>query len=109
MEIKAMGQTDPSSFTAATVYVFDASGAKILEKDFPIDLPAPKPDPAPVSTPSVQPVNTTGTTAVPTVPKASTSPNMPPEATVPTIGPVDDPSLTGGAKPEKREDTRSRF
>lgn len=109
MEIKAMGQTDPSSFTAATVYVFDASGAKILEKDFPIDLPAPKPDPAPVSTPSVQPVNTTGTTAVPAVPKASTSPNMPPEATVPTIGPVDDPSLTGGAKPEKREDTRSRF
>ena len=47
MEVKAMGQTDPSSFKTATVYVFDTSGAKILEKEYPMDLPAPKPEPEP--------------------------------------------------------------
>ncbi|WP_372683600.1 hypothetical protein [Desulfosarcina sp.] len=138
MEIKAMAQTDPSSFKAATVYVFDASGAKILEKDFPIDLPASRPDPAPVSTPAAQPVKASETTDVPAVPEASTSANLPPEATVPSAdsqeekdrlpiapiresdpgnlsptvparGPVDDPSLTEGVETEKKEDTRSRF
>ncbi len=138
MEIKAMGQADPSSFKAATVYVFDASGAKILEKDFPIDLPAPKPDPAPVSTPAVQPANASGTSAVPAVPEEVTSADMPfdPKApvadseeavgnlpkpptrgsdagaaspTVPTKRPVDVPSLPDGVEPEKKEDVRSRF
>ena len=55
MEIKAMGQTDPSSFKTATVYVFDTSGAQILEKDFPIDLPIPKPAPEPVPMPASVP------------------------------------------------------
>ena len=138
MEIKAMGQADPSSFKAATVYVFDTSGAKILEKDFSIDLPAPKPDPAPVSTPAVQPANSSGTSAVPAVPEEATSANMPfdpkvPGAdseeaggnlpmpptrgsdagaaspAVPTKRPVDDPSLTEGVEPVKKEDVRSRF
>lgn len=45
MQIKARGQVDPSAFKTATVYVFDGSGAKILEKDFPVDLPAPRPAP----------------------------------------------------------------
>ncbi len=138
MEIKAMGQADPSSFKAATVYVFDSSGAKILEKDFPIDLPAPKPDPEPVSSPAVQPVNASGTTAVPAIPEQSTPAKIPldPTApladseeavgtlpmtptresdagaaspTVPTRRPVDDPSLTEGVEPVKKEDVRSRF
>jgi hypothetical protein len=65
MEIKAMGQADPSSFKSATVYVFDSSGAKILEKDFPIDLPAPKPDPKPIIPPAVQPAKASETTAAP--------------------------------------------
>jgi hypothetical protein len=138
MEIEAMGQADPSSFKAATVYVFDSSGAKILEKDFPIDLPAPKPDPAPVSTPAVQPVKSSVTIAVPAVPEESTPANVlldPTEPladseqavgnqpmtptresdageaspTAPTSRPVDDPSLTEGVEPAKKEDVRSRF
>ena len=42
LRIKAVGPKDPSSFKTATIYVFDASGAKILEKDYRIDIPAPK-------------------------------------------------------------------
>ncbi len=42
LRIKAVGQTDPSSFKTATIYVFDASGAEILEKDYSIDIPTPK-------------------------------------------------------------------
>lgn len=138
MEIKVMGQADPSSFNAATVYVFDSSGAKILEKDFPIDLPAPKLDPAPVSTPAIQPVKSSGKTAVPAIPEGSTPANVPLDPTepladseqtvgnlpmtptretgagdasptVPTSSPVDDPSLTEGVEPAKKEDVRSRF
>jgi hypothetical protein len=138
MEIKTMGQADPSSFESATVYVFDSSGAKILEKDFPIDLPAPKSDPEPVSTPAVQPVDASGTAAVPAIPEESTSTNMPfdpkvpladseeavgtlpmtptresdvgaASPTVPTGRPVDDPSLKEGVEPVKKEDVRSRF
>jgi hypothetical protein len=138
MEIKAMGLADPSSFDTATVYVFDASGTKLLEKDFSIDLPAPQPAPAPVSTTAVKPVKATGTTAVPAAPEESTAVNVPLDPTAPSAdskdakdnpsiastrksdaadislprpagGPVDDPSLTEGVQPEKREDTRSRF
>ncbi|MDX2451900.1 hypothetical protein [Desulfosarcina sp.] len=138
MEIKAMGQADPSSFKQATVYVFDSSGAKILEKEFPIDIPAPKPDPKPVSTPAVQPANAFGTTAVPAVAEESAPATMPLDQTapladpgeavgnlpitptqksdagavpptVPTGTPVDDPSLTEGVEPVEKEDVRSRF
>ena len=133
-----MGQADPSSFKQATVYVFDSSGAKILEKEFPIDLPAPKPDPKPVSAPAVQPANAFGTTAVPAVAEESAPATMPLDQTaplavpgeavgnlpitptqksdagavsptVPTGTPVDDPSLTEGVEPVKKEDARSRF
>ncbi|MBC2712275.1 MAG: hypothetical protein HGJ94_15215 [Desulfosarcina sp.] len=135
MEIKAMGQTDPSSFKTATVYVFDTSGAQILAKDFPIDLPAPKPEPKPVPPPAAEPV----TTDVPAVPMESPPINIPvnqqtpfkgpgeaaenlPMATsppdadtgaasqpVPTQAPIDDPSLIESVEPVKEEDARDRF
>jgi len=135
MEIKAMGQADPSSYTTATVYVFDSSGAKILEKDFSVDLPAPPPEAEPVSAPAVKPVNDSGTAAIP---EESGSANTPPDPAappedsgaaaetlpvtpspesdagaaspaVPAGTPVDDPSLTEGVDPVKKEDVRSRF
>ncbi len=120
MEIEAVDQADPSSFKSATVYVFDSSGAKILEKDFPIDLPAPKPIPAPVPTPAVQPVDASGTTAVPAIPEDSTSADMPFDPKLPLAGPEespaapikrsdDDPPLTEGVAPVPKEDVRSRF
>ncbi|WP_319404635.1 hypothetical protein [uncultured Desulfosarcina sp.] len=138
MEIKAMGQTDPSSFKTATVYVFDTDGKKTLEKDFPIDLPVPKPAPEPVLTPAAQPANASKATIAPAVPEASPPSIMPvkqqapdedsgkwvgnlpmvppPESDtgaasppVPAGVPGDDPSLTEGVEPVKREDARSRF
>jgi hypothetical protein len=133
MEIKAMGQADPSSFKSATVYVFDSSGATILEKEFPIDLPAPKPDPKPIIPPAVQPAKAPEPTAAPALPPVSTPapatkpvdqptpardsgeavgdlPRSPtPESDTGTEPPTDDPSLTEGVEPVKKEDTRSRF
>ncbi|MCB2147407.1 MAG: hypothetical protein KQI81_13105 [Deltaproteobacteria bacterium] len=138
MEIKAMGQTDPSSFKTATVYVFDTDGTKTLEKDFPIDLPVPQPAPEPVSTPAVQPASASEATVAPAVPEASPPsvmtvepqapvkdpgegvgnlPRVPsPQSDagaasppVPSGVPGDDPSLTEGVGPVKREDGRSRF
>ena len=138
MEIKAMGQTDPSSFKTATVYVFDSSGAKVLEKDFSIDLPAPKPDLKPIITPAVQPAKESETTDAPVLLQESTPATIPvdqpspvvdsgeavehlpivptPESaagtvppTLPTGTPADDPSLTEGVEPVKKEDARSRF
>ena len=55
MEIKATGQTDPSSFKTATVYVFDTSGVLVLRKIFSIDLPAPKPEPESAAAPASEP------------------------------------------------------
>lgn len=138
MEIKAMGQTDPSSFKTATVYVFDTAGAQILEKDFPIDLPVSKPAPEPVPTPAVQPANASEATVAPAVPTAlppsiipveqqapveasgegvGNLPMVPPPGSdagaasppVPAGTPGDDPSLTEGVEPVKKEDARSRF
>jgi len=138
MEIKAMGQADPSAFKTATVYVFDTDGTKILEKDFPIDLPVPKPAPEPVSTPAAQPANESEATVAPAPPEASPLSNIPDDQQAPvedsgealgnlptappmesnagpaslpapTGAPVDDPSLTGGVEPVKKEDGRSRF
>ena len=138
MEIKAMGQADPSSFKSATVYVFDSSGATVLEKEFSIDLPAPKPDPQPIIPPAVQPAKAPEPTAAPALPQASTPATMPvdqpapvkdsgeaagnlplaptPESDagtapppLPTGMPADDPSLTEGVEPVKKEDARSRF
>lgn len=138
MEVKVMGQTDPSSFKTATVYVFDTSGSKILEQDFSIDLPAPKPEPAPVSLPTANPSAEPATTRAPAGPMESPPANTPvdqqmpiadagetaanppmadpPDADagtarqpVPTNLPADDPSLTESVEPVKRDDARARF
>lgn len=138
MEIKAMGQKDPSSFKRATVYVFDASGATMVEKDFSIDIPAPAPAIEPVSRPAAQPNGQPETTEAPAGPPESPPVGIParepapftdsgetppdqsvdasPEADagtasppVPVKAPVDDPSLTEGVEPVKKEDARSRF
>ena len=133
-----MGQTDPSSFKTAIVYVFDTSGTEVLEKKYPIDLPAPRPEPEPVSTPVAQPAGEPATTDAPAVPVESSSANMPviqpssiegageaagnlpvanpPDADagavpppVPTHAPGDDPSMNEGVEPVKKEDARSRL
>jgi hypothetical protein len=138
MEIKAMGQPDPSSFTIATVYVFDASGAKVLEKDFPIDLPAPPPVRESVAAPAARSAPDPGSTAVQVVPGTSAPEKMPVDqpapstetqeaaAERPTAAPLEsdaksasppvpagapetDAPPTEGLGPVKREDTRSRF
>jgi hypothetical protein len=138
MEIKATAQTDPSSFKTATVYVFDTSGAKILERDFPIDLPAPEPDPQPAATPAGQPTKVPGSTTIPAATAEPAPINVPLDPTAPvedsaeaaaglpiaptrepdtgatvptgpTGKPVDDPSLTEGVEPVEKEDVRSRF
>ena len=41
LEIMAPVEADPSVFDVARVYVFEPSGSAILQKDFPIQLPAP--------------------------------------------------------------------
>ncbi len=119
MEIKVMGQADPSAFKSATVYVFDSSGAKILEKAFSIDLPAPKPAPQPIAPPAVQPA-TVPVDQPAAAEESREAAKSPPPATTPeseagTTPPLpagataDDPSLTEGVEPVEKEDTRSRF
>ena len=49
MEMMATVKSDPSAYKTASVYVFDTSGAKVLVKNFPVDLPAPKPEPVAAS------------------------------------------------------------
>lgn len=132
MEVKTRGIADPSAFKSATVYVFDSAGAKVLEKDFAIDLPAPRTEPetqpaaAPVS-PGTQevplelpPPDTPDNQSVPAVgvqdagekqqpvqpPDTGSTPTATP---VPADAPADDPSLTEGAQPTMQEDARSRF
>ncbi len=138
MEVKAMGQTDPSSFSTATIYVFDTSGAKLLEKEYPIDLPAPKPAPRSVSAPAVRSAAEPETDGAPEVPVELPLAKMPidrrPPAAgadgaagnlplanpsdanagaavppVPTDTPVEDPSPTGSVEPAEREDPRARY
>lgn len=127
MEIKTIGQVDPSSFKTATVYVYDSSGDKVLEKDFSIDLPAPKP----VVAPSAQPGEAPETIAAPTPPKDSAPASLPvdqptpaidsgatagtlppaptPQSDAEAVPPTDDPSLIDGVEPVIKEDSRSRF
>lgn len=134
MNIRVGGQKDPSPFTTATVYVFDTSGAGILEKEFPIDLPAPEP----VSTPAPRAVGDPAATDAPAGPVQSTTAhttmnrqapvddsgpgpgNLPTDSDpdagagtapepVPDLAPADDPSLTDNVEPVKKEDARARF
>lgn len=127
MEIKTIGQVDPSSFKIATVYVYDSSGDKVLEKEFSIDLPAPKP----VAAPAAQPGEVPETIAAPTPPQDSAPATLPVDQPTPAIdsgaaagtlppaptpqsdaeaaSPTDDPSLIDGVEPVKKEDSRSRF
>jgi hypothetical protein len=130
MEIKAVGQTDPSSFTNAIVYVFDTAGVLISAKDYSINLPAPEPVPAPASQPApvpmatddppvpvqlpaanvpvIQPASDEASGSVPAANPSGTDAGktLPP---VPDSVPVDDPSLTDAGIPAETEDTRSRF
>jgi hypothetical protein len=57
MVMKAGEVADASIFTLAIVYVFDNSGAKLLEKSYPVTLPAPAPPkPALVEKPTQVPI-----------------------------------------------------
>lgn len=134
MEIKAAGQTDPSSFKNAIVYVFDTAGALISAKDFSINLPAPKAAPESVPAPVPQPAAAPATTDAPPMPVLQPAANVPVNQLAPGEGsgstpavsppdndagvsatpipdnvPVDDPSLTDGGEPLEKEDARSRF
>lgn len=87
IDMKTTLTTDPSVFNRAIVYVFDMDGALLLEKAYPIRLPAPDPKPTP-----------TAKTPIKALPAAD-------EAAVP---PTDDASPGKGSDPQK-EDGRSRF
>jgi len=135
MQIKTRGMNDPSVFKTAAVYVFDTSGAKLLEQSFPIDLPAPEPAPepapqapplavpepqaTPAETPSApaadqEPPAVEAPSAAPDQPQAEPTPEAGAETTAPPVptpapAPSDDPSLTEGVEPKAQEDSRSRF
>ena len=136
MNIKSREVNDPSVYKSAVVYVFDTSGAKLLERTFSIDLPAPLQQPEPASEPQAAPAAVPGTPATPAddTPSAPTTPQEPPPAEeapgavdaaqpeaapatdtasdappVPVVAPSDDPSLIEGVAPQSQEDTRSRF
>ena len=137
MDIKARGVVDPSTFTTATVYVFDSSGTKLLERSFTVALPAPPAQPEPEAEPPPQappaiapdsPVAPTEPLPLPdsieeppvdqTTPEVldTTQPEPAPATDTPTAAPSvatepssDDPSLTEGVEPTTQEDTRSRF
>ncbi|HSO20572.1 MAG TPA: hypothetical protein VLT88_14005 [Desulfosarcina sp.] len=93
MEVKAMGQADPSSFTLASIYVFDTAGRKLLQKDFPIDLPAPEPAAAPAADATEAPDASS--------PSSNAAPADQPANTTPPSG--DD------VKPAEKPDSRARF
>jgi hypothetical protein len=62
LTVKAPAPKDPSAYKTASVYVFDTSGAKVMEKDFPVDLPAPAAQPDPVVMPAPKAQGTSMTT-----------------------------------------------
>ena len=138
MEIKAAGQADLSDYKTARVYVFDASGAPITEKTFPVNFPAPKPEPRSAPVPTSQPAAVPGPPDLPAAPEPSPAANVPVKGLapagdrgtapadlpmapspvtdagdapqpVPGTEPIDDPSLTDGVEPVNKEDTRSRL
>lgn len=49
MDIVTAAMNDPSDFKLATVYVLDPSGEVLLQRDYPVDLPAAKTETAPAS------------------------------------------------------------
>ncbi|BBO79187.1 hypothetical protein DSCW_66040 [Desulfosarcina widdelii] len=114
MEIKARGVADPSMYESATVYVFDTSGNALLEETIPVSLPAPPADraaPTPATDSQEKPAEDTVTPESADKPettgKAPDSDTAAPDP--PAAAPVEDPSLTDGAAPSAREDSRSRF
>ncbi len=127
MEIKAMGQIDSSAFSVASIYVFDTSGAQLLQKDFAVDLPAPETKPeapgvvapasqsteaAPADQLSDAPSSDEGPRSTATPPSADRPPDQPANWVSPTIPagtPTGDPSLTDDAQPTKQPDSRARF
>jgi hypothetical protein len=88
MEIEAAAGSDPSVFDRAAVYLFDMDGTVILEKTYPIALPAPLPQPVPTVAPPPADAPAADETAAP---------------------PTGDPPVVGGPAPVKAEDGRARF
>lgn len=138
MKIEAMGPKDPSAFKTATVYVFDSTGAALLEQDFSVALPAPKKKSQPVTTPADPAPAAPPKIEAPSLPMKAPQANLPadqrtpdegsgeatgnrPEAKpldadagtaaqpAPTYLPTDGPSPNESVEPVKKEDTRSRF
>lgn len=115
MKIEAAGETDPSTVDAATVYVFDASGAPLMEKDYPIDIPV-REQPLPAKSSSLKPEpQKEADPGRPTPPamdqtgRLSGSAAAGGEQPPPTAGPTDDLPPADRVEPVKKEDTRARY
>jgi hypothetical protein len=125
-----MVPADPSSFKTATIFVFDPSGSRILEKDYPIDIPEPVSVPETVPEPAVEeksmgvadvpvtqsqtPLKISPTTAEDasetSPPKAEENANNESALDSTSIAaPVDDPSLIDDALQTGKDDNRARF
>ena len=129
MDIKSAYQADPSAYTTAIVYIFDASGKTIHKSVSPIEIPAPVQ--ASVSTPALKQASTVeindSPVSPPTVQEAGpgaaedeqstafeTTAQQPATTdTSPTDGQspaeIDDPSLMDAAGENWPADDRSRF
>ncbi len=103
MEMHVDAPPDPSVFSQAVVYVFDSDGHTLLDKTFPVDIPAP---PASSTAPAPQ--------APDQSPAASTAPpeSVPPE-TAPPVDSAGEPAAETpspeSAVPVPTQDSRSRF
>ena len=104
LTLRGTGPADPSVFDTAMVFVFDSSGNRMLEKSFPVDLPAP---PA-VSPPDREAPAAAGENDVIPTPAAVPAANTPAEDAA-TEKSAADPSPEDGAGTVKREDPRARF
>lgn len=127
MEIKSMDQTDRSAFTVASIYVFDTSGTRLLQKDFPIQLPAPEPAPEPSTDVVSETPDTSSPSADTTDAPASAGASSPTENTetedavrslplpdqpavgLPQTTPDNDQLPVDGTQPAKTPDSRARF
>jgi len=127
MEIKSLDQKDPSAFTVASIYVFDTSGTRLLQKDFPIHLPAPEPapeastdvvsetpdtsSPSPDTTSTHAPAGASSATENTQTGDAARSLPLPDQPAVgpPPTTPDNDQLPVEGTQPTKTPDSRARF